>query len=255
MTNFFYILVLVLIFVSNTIAGTIHPSVSDEKYIEYGKRFNYVYRLCGSYENESLFCASAVAIDENFLLTAAHVVKGAKICVIKNDDETFVHKAKEIIINENFEDKNFGFSDIAIIYIDKDLEIDFFPELYDETDGIETGRICSISGYGITGTFETGSIRSDNKRRAGSNKIDRIENELLVCEPSSVNRTELEFLISSGDSGGGLFIGNKLAGINSCVMAADKKPNSNYGDESGHTRISLYKSWIKKIIERKRNEK
>ena len=29
-------------------------------------------------------------------------------------------------------------------------------------------------------------------------------------------------------------------------MAVDGKPNSNYGDESSHTRISLYAQWIKK---------
>jgi hypothetical protein len=41
-----------------------------------------------------------------------------------------------------------------------------------------------------------------------------------------------------------LFIENKLAGINSFVAADDGKPNSNYGDESGHTRMSLYYNWI-----------
>jgi hypothetical protein len=67
-----------------------------------------------------------------------------------------------------------------------------------------------------------------------------------------MGRTELEFLICSGDSGGGLFINKKLAGINSCVLAADKKPNSSYGDDAGHTRISKYVPWIKQKIEEKK---
>jgi hypothetical protein len=67
-----------------------------------------------------------------------------------------------------------------------------------------------------------------------------------------MSKTELEFLIASGDSGGGLFIDNKLAGINSCVMAVDKKPDSTYNDESGHTRISKFIGWIKENIEKKR---
>lgn len=244
---------LFLLFYSQTIAGTIHPSVPDSQYIEFGKKFNYVYRLCGTYEDDTLFCASSVAIDSHFLLTAAHVVKQAKTCVVKNDSGSNSYSVKEIIVDQDFEDKNFGFHDIAIIYIEDSLDLDFYPDLYDENN--EINKTCTISGYGLTGTFETGAIKSDGLRRAGSNRIDRIENELLICEPSSVDKTSLEFLICSGDSGGGLFIGNKLAGINSCVMASDKKPNSNYGDQSGHTRISLYKGWIKKIIERKKNEK
>jgi len=60
--------------------------------------------------------------------------------------------------------------------------------------------------------------------------------------------TNLEYCISHGDSGGGLFIDQKLAGINSIVLASDKNPDSNYGDESGHTRISKYKDWIEDNI-------
>jgi hypothetical protein len=90
---------------------------------------------------------------------------------------------------------------------------------------------------------------SDGKKRGGSNIIDKIDRELLVCTPSrAYNKTELEFLIGSGDSGGGLFIDGKLAGINSCVMATDGKPNSTYSDESGHTRISKYINWIETTI-------
>ena len=99
------------------------------------------------------------------------------------------------------------------------------------------------------GTFESGVIKSDNKRRGGSNKIAYIDKQLLMCDIShkgSKNCTSLEFLIGSGDSGGGLFIDGKLAGINSCVVATDRRPNSSYTDESGHTRVSQFLEWIKK---------
>ena len=56
-------------------------------------------------------------------------------------------------------------------------------------------------------------------------------------------------MISHGDSGGGLFIDNKLAGINSLVMSSDGKPDSSWTDESGHTRVSKFVSWIDKIIQ------
>jgi len=248
-----FLIILFALFSSYTYSGTIHPEVSDSKYIEYGKSFVYIYKLCGSYKNGEVFCASSVAIDDHFLLTAAHVVKNAESCVIKDLDNEKSYIIKDIICHKDFEEKKFGFHDIAILYLDESLSLSFYPELYADTD--EIGKVCSMSGFGITGNFNTGIINSDNKRRAGSNIIDRIENELLICSPSNNNRTELEFLIGSGDSGGGLFIKNKLAGINSCIMTLDKKPNSDYSDESGHTRISIYNSWIKKIIENKKNEK
>ena len=70
---------------------------------------------------------------------------------------------------------------------------------------------------------------------------------MLVCSASvhsDKNITKMEFLIASGDSGGGLFIDNKLAGINSCVMAVDRSPQSKYNEESGHTRVSKFLGWI-----------
>jgi hypothetical protein len=57
-------------------------------------------------------------------------------------------------------------------------------------------------------------------------------------------------MIAQGDSGGGLFIGNKLAGINSFLMASDKQPDGTYGDESAFTRVSLYADWVESEIEK-----
>jgi hypothetical protein len=242
------ILLFGIIFSNNILAGTIDPKTEDLKYIEFGKKFNYVYQICGSYDDGSLFCASAVAIDPHWVLTAAHVVNGAKICIVHQNDKAFlVHK---IISHENFHKGKFGNCDIALCYLDEDLGLDFYPELYDTND--EVGKTCTISGYGFTGTFATGAKLSDGNKRAGSNKIDYIDKDLLICTPSLLNKTELEFIIANGDSGGGLFIGNKLAGINSCVLAIDKIPDSTYSDEGGHTRISKFIPWITQAIKTKK---
>jgi hypothetical protein len=234
------VVLLLILLAASVYGGTRDPDTSDEKYTEFGKKFIYIYKICGTYENNENFCASAVAIDKNHLLTAAHVVTGSRICKIIEDENIYI--VNKIVCHKDFKKENFGFYDIAILRVEENLKIDGFPELY--TDSDELNKQCTISGYGITGTFETGIITSDGKRRAGSNTIDKIENDLLICSPSKENKTKLEFLIGSGDSGGGLFIGNKLAGINSCVMTMDKKTNSDYGDESGHTRISNHYEWI-----------
>lgn len=232
------------------ISGTIDPNTSDNKYIEYGKKFECVLKLCGVYKDGTLFCASAVAISDNWILTAAHVVENAKEAKVVDSNKQ-EYKIDDIYIHPKYDEMSLNGNDIAILHTSEPLKISYYPELYENED--EVGKICAMSGYGITGTFNTGSVRSDDKRRAGSNIIDEIENELLMCTPSRTVRegkTELEFLIASGDSGGGLFIDKKIAGINSCVFATDKKPNSSYTDSSGHTRISRHFKWIKQIKSR-----
>ena len=222
--------------------GTIDPSTPDSKYVQYGSQFHSVVKICGSYEDGNLFCASASLIDDHNFLTAAHVVKGASVCFITVGEESF--PIKTIIINKDFND-SFGIADIAIGYSDKSFGLKSYPPLYQNDD--EVGKVCSIAGYGLTGTFNTGTYKFDNKKRAGSNIIDLVDKDILLCSPSKKHEksyTSLEFMIGSGDSGGGLFIDGRLAGINSCVMAVDKSPKSKYGEESGHTRISKFIGWI-----------
>jgi hypothetical protein len=251
MKNIIYLAITVILFLHMSVfAGTIDPYTPDSKYIEYGTKFHNVVPICGVYKNNSEFCASAVIIDPHHILTAAHVVKNSKKCLVKIGETKYC--IVEIIAHKDFDDKHFGLNDIAIGYCDRKMDMDFYPELYDQKD--EVDKVCSISGFGLTGTFKTGAIISDNKRRAGSNIIDRVEKHLLICSPSpgKYRRTELEFLICSGDSGGGLFIDGKLAGINSCVLAnGTTPPKSDYATESGHTRISEHLDWIKQNLKKK----
>ena len=111
-----------------------------------------------------------------------------------------------------------------------------------------------MAGWGLTGTFNGGVKISDGRRRGGSNFVDKIEKNVLICSPSRKNNksTELEYLICSGDSGGGLFINGKLAGIHSSVLGYDGKPDSTYGDESTHSRVSSYVPWIKGVLNEKK---
>lgn len=250
-----YILYVILFLFSGiSFAGTIDPNTQSDKYIEYGKKFKCVARLCGKDKNDNLYCASAVVFKPNWFLTAAHVVKGSKSCYITVEEKPRIC-VEEVYCHKDFHDDKFGYNDIAIGYVKEDMNLDFYPELYKEDN--EVGRICSISGYGLTGTFLTGAQTADFNRRAGSNLISHIDRHLIITTPSKRNNnfTQLEFLIASGDSGGGLFIDKKIAGINSCVIAVDGKPNSTYTDEGGHTRISQHLDWIDSILKGENNEK
>lgn len=228
----------------STFAGTIDPGTPDSKYIDYGSKFNCVVSICGLETDGGLFCASAVVIDKNHILTAAHVVYQSEICFVTVKDKKY--EISKIIVHKDFTVNSFGVGDIALGYSEKDFELDVYPKLYETED--EVGKVCSIAGYGLTGTFETGAKISDGKKRAGLNQIDSIDHDMLICSPSHKSNkdyTNLEFFLASGDSGGGLFIDGKLAGINSCIISSNKSsPKSRYNEEGGHTRISKFIKWI-----------
>ena len=189
------------------------------------------------------YTASCVAIAPRWILTAAHVVKDSQKRYILHDN-----KKIEVEIcgyHSDFDDNKFGVNDIALCYLSENLNLTFYPELYEDFD--EIGKISSQAGYGATGTFLTGAIKNDRQKRAGSNIISHIEKDLLICLNTD-KKTSMEFMIANGDSGGGLFINQKLAGIHSCVFSEDGRPDSDYGDTSGHTRISIFIAWIKETI-------
>lgn len=235
-------LIAIILLSSISIAGTINPNTPDKEYLDKADEYDSVGLLVGQYEKDVFFSASAVAINNHTILTAAHIVKDAKDCRIKFNDNTF--RLEKVIIHKDFKG-DFTCCDIAIAFSSQDFNLKSYPDLYLDKD--ESGKLCAISGYGLSGNFKTGKKFFDDNKRAGFNHIDYIENDLLVCTPSDDLR--LEFLICGGDSGGGLFIDGKLAGINSCVRATDGSPNSSYTDEGCHTRISQYIPWIKEKIE------
>lgn len=247
----FYLIILS----SVAIAGTIDPSNSDDKYIQYGEKHACVLPIEGivklNIQNSdgtktvsAKYTASCVAISDRWVITAAHVIKDTDSRFVINGSERI--EVLIGIIPADFDDNAFGKKDIALCYLSKSLNLNFYPELYHGND--EVGKISSQAGYGATGTFHTGMSKNDGKKRAGSNIVDDIESDLLICSVHKTPKTSLEFLICKGDSGGGLFIDQKLAGIHSCVFSDDGNPNSDHGDTSGHTRISVFHKWIKETI-------
>lgn len=244
-----YLLVLILaIFSTYAQCGTIDPNTPDNKYLEYGSGFESVIKICCS-SGKISGCGSAVVIDPHWIITAAHIVENCESCFVTVGDKKI--KITKIIISPEYSEQKFGHGDIALGFCEEEIVIDYYPGLYSKDD--EVGKLCSIAGWGTTGTFSSGANKFDDKRRGGSNFVDETFAEVLVCSPSmrDSNYTSLEILISPGDSGGGLFIGNELAAIHSSVMASDKNPNSSYTDQSTHTRISVYRDWIISNIEQR----
>lgn len=255
-----WIIMIFVIIIANTIisyAGTIRHDVDDSKYLNHASKYKNVVRIYGNIKNPKEqkleISASAVLIKPRWILTAAHVVTCSKEQYIVIDADK-KYNLDLVIIHKDF-NQNIPVSmyDIAIGRLSSDVEeIDQFPLLYSDTK--EEKRTCTISGYGMYGTGLTGAKTFDSQKRAGTNKIIFVNEHLLMCDMTKDKKSQtiLEFLPAHGDSGGGLFIDGKLAGINSFVTSTDKNPDSNYGDESAHTRISTFKPWIIETI--KNNE-
>lgn len=241
--------IIIFLYSINIYAGTISDIADDSRYVEYGKNINCVVQMIGKTQEKITSQFSGVIIHPNWIITSAHTLDSDKKFYFIDAEQNHV-SIDEYYIHPEFNPEIFGSIDIGLCYIKKIIKIDFIPELYSDTD--EVNRLCCIVGYGMTGTGSTGAIVWDGKKRAGSNFIDHINNKLLICNMSrnGEKNTELEICIAPGDSGGGLFIDKKLAGINSCVIHKEKRLKAKYGDESGHVRISNKKclDWINYII-------
>lgn len=230
------------------LAGTRDPLVPDERYLAYGEEHSCVLPLtvlcdCGKKEGRHDSTSSSVAISPRWVLTAAHVVKGKLEPRVRAGGRTFLLK---VFVHEGYDERTLGVCDIALCMTDGDLGLGYYPPLYEDRD--EAGKVASMCGYGMTGTFATGAVVSDGLKRAGSNVVDSISGQSILCSVLGGRKTSMEFLISRGDSGGGLFLDGKLAGINSFVRSPQGDLKFGYGDVSGHARVSEFVPWIRKKI-------
>jgi len=243
---------LVFLLANTVSAGTRDPDIADQRYLEYGKKFKSVVRFRSLGKEKEKHYASAVVIKPHWVLTAAHAVANTTEPTVLMNDDKDAYPIAYILPHQSFEfNAPTNQHDIALGYSEKDFGLEFYTPLYANTD--EVSKLATLAGCGLHGTFETGHVFGDTQRRAGSNYIERVQDSVLICNPSrnrSDNKSVLEFFIAPGDSGGGLFIGNELAGIHSFVMARGRSPNSKYGEESGHTRVSLYVDWVESEIQK-----
>ena len=225
---------------SSALAGTTDDAISDARYVEYGATFStYTVKVQGRVVDGWPVLASGVAIADHWVLTAAHVANGMTICTAGGKPVNLV------AIHPEWNDDNLGWHDIALLRTTEPLRIGFYPAL--STGREQPGDTVLMAGYGVTGRLSRGYLKggmSDGKLRAGTGRVAHFERAVLVLKPRR-GLTALPFCIAPGDSGGPTFLATgELVGINS-YTSADRGPlASREGEESGHTRVSLYLDWI-----------
>jgi hypothetical protein len=130
-------------------------------------------------------------------------------------------------------------------------------------------RVGTYVGFGRTGTGRTGDKFFSVRRRGARNAIDAYgsyldggSSRLLLSDFDNPPRSfdfnrlgssvplSLEGSIGSGDSGGGLFINGRLAGVNSFINYVDGLDNSDYGDIIAATRVTPFIPWIGTVVRR-----
>lgn len=234
---------LIFVLAASASAGTIEDTVPDARYVEYGRAFStYTARFKGTAADGRTHTATAVLIAPRWALTAAHVAKGCEGVTLRynGDREASVSR---VVVHPEWADR-LGYADIALLQADADMGLAYYPPL---SEGGELGRLASVVGYGVTGPISYGHTTADGQLRAGTQVVDRIERNCLVCDITR-RGSVLEYGIAPGDSGGPLFVDGKLAGINSYTASPRSYTRSQYGEESGHTRVAMYREWIRQAI-------
>lgn len=205
--------------------GSLHHNFDDDKYIQYAQDMPIAKILIGN-----KFC-SGVMFNDSTILTIKHAIEyHTNVSIYYNDTalviDSIVYHRKE---------------DLAIIKLNSKVNSD---QLIFYEDVSLIGKECSIGGYGIK--YEAKHLRNyapDLLKRAGKNIITwQTEND-FECQ-MDINGIDLEFIPTIGDSGGPVFIDNKLVGLNKYVKSSDGLADSSYGDVSGHVRLIKYASWI-----------
>jgi len=241
--------------------------------IAFDSDFRSVGQIYGR-RGSSGFSASGVLIDDDWVLTAAHVTDGAsslKFWLDKggtNFSRSSAMLANGIYTHPNWTGSLASGHDIGLFRLSA-------PAPCYSAGTCETAELNTTAldpslkplvveiGFGRTGTGSGGATKFDGLKRGGTNILDAfyangLNNILLADFDSgsgldnyfgSSTPTVMEAIIAPGDSGGGLFTADGLLlGITSFIWGLDGKANSDFGDTAGWSNVATYGSWIACVI-------
>jgi hypothetical protein len=233
---------------SVALAGTIEDGIPDARYRAYGQTFEaYTCRIAGVSTTGDPLVGTCTLIAPHWALTAAHVVRDLTTASVRSS--AGYHRVDRIFVYRDYKG-DFGWHDIALVHVVQPFELAFYPPLTDGTEQLDT--VCTAAGYGITGKLSSGFDTGDGQLRAGTMRLTGRERSVYVCDIRR-SGSPLPFCIAPGDSGGGLYAKASdgrtvLIGVNSYTAKVGSGPvRSRVGEESGHTRVSLYREWIAEV--------
>ena len=188
----------------------------------------------------------ATLIAPNWAITTGHVGQD-----IKPGHETMIagqsYSVQQVVLHPKWATEN---REMALIQLDRPVQYVEPIPLYNTSD--EQGKIVTLVGRGDSGTGLTGPITADHRLRAATNRVERVEGDMLVFRfdaPDDENTTPLEGVSGPGDSGGPALIESsgvsKLTGLS---VASSGRPPGTYGNLEFYSRVSLDIDWIQETI-------
>ena len=231
------------IMVGNANAIIIRHDVNDNKYLELGEKHSPSLAYVGG-------CASTV-IDNNWLLTAAHCVKGREADFFTAKHLGIKYRIASIVVHPKFDRDNDEMYDIALVHLKDSINNGKPAKLYQLHD--ENGKSVVFVGRGVFGNGRDGLIRHDRKQRGATNTIISVSEQVIGFNFDTLDQaTPLEGISSRGDSGGPAFISIDsqlyVAGVSSYQERNGIKEGT-YGVEEYYTRVSTAYPWLKSVID------
>ncbi len=224
--------------VTSPLAIVIRHDRDDARYQELGKQFPAVARILPD--------GTGVLIAPQFVLTAAHVARGARNGSPSVEIEGREYPVERIFIHPEWHS---GPHDIAVFKLDRPVRGVTPAMLYSAGD--EVGREITFVGYGDFGTGLTGPKTMDGIKRGATNVIDSVDDVWLFFRfDKPTDGTELEGVSGPGDSGGPALLtqGGKVYTLGVSVFADGDNGPGRYGVREGYTRVSTHRDWIESIL-------
>lgn len=233
---------------SVAVAGTIEDGIDDARYLTYGSTFGaFTCQIIGVESTGKPAHATCVLLGPHWAVTAAHVVHDMQTAAVIAADRR--HRVDRVFVHQEWTGE-YARHDIALVHVAEPFVLTRYPPLSDGSERL--GDVATAAGYGMTGRLSTGLQERPPGLRAGTQRLFGTEASVWVCKIER-GGTPLPLCIAPGDSGGGLWAraadgSTRLVGINSCVTRyGGGRPRHVAGEESCHTRVSLYLDWIASI--------